>query len=148
MWRKIRPSPEEDLYSHDRWCTIQREPEIRRCCRPDEAELLERTLNQPDVAQMPKTNSKHGNFSKIGVCEKLLTKSKIFEIRKVLSERVFMRKIFKMNFRSLHHFDIWRKCSVNSCQMTDLPFVNFWWRFGSDFSRPTVELFRSIVMFN
>jgi hypothetical protein len=111
-------------------------PERSRNRKPDdpqvevtthhEAELPERTLNQPDDAQMPKTVLKHGNFSKIGVCEKLLTKSKIFEIRKVLSESVFMRKIFKMNFRSLHHFDIWRKCSVNSCQMTDLPFVNVW----------------------
>jgi hypothetical protein len=42
-------------------------------------------------------------------CEKLLTKSKIFEIRKVLSGSLFMPKIFGVKFWSLHHFDIWFK---------------------------------------
>ena len=77
-------------------------------------------------------------------CERLLTKSKSFEIRKIFPESLFISKNFKTRFRSLHHFDIWCKCLVNSCEINDRSFVNVRWRFGSDASWPTVELFWSL----
>jgi hypothetical protein len=87
-------------------------------------------------------------FTFFGICEKLLTKSKMSEIRKILFGSLFISKIFEMKFWSLHHFDIWFKCWIRSCRMNGWPFVKAWWHFGSDFSRPTVELLRSIVMIN
>ena len=56
------------------------------------------------------TNSNVAYFSQIrksfkfrtflGICEKLLTKSEGFEIRKVFSEGLFISKIFKIKFQS------------------------------------------------
>ena len=132
-----------DLSSQNQWWTIQRDSEIYEQRHEDQTI---RSHNSPwswaarknvrSTWRRPNAWNKFKIwqfFDILGVCEKLLTKSKSFEIRKVLSESMFMWKIFKINFRSLHHFDTWRKCLVNSCQMIGRPFVDVWWRFGPNF---------------
>jgi hypothetical protein len=86
---------------------------------------------------------KYGTFSLISqfiqifyICWylwKALNEIKMFEIRKVLSGSLFIWKIFEMKFWSLHHFGIWVKRQVKSCQMSGRSFVEVRWYFGSDF---------------
>ena len=61
------------------------------------------------------------NFNFFGIFEKhVITKSKIFVIRKISSQSVFLLKKFEKKFWSLHHDGIWFKCLVKLCQeMTD-----------------------------
>ena len=81
----------------------------RSCSKVRGATLTTLKCTNVNMAHFPQFRKLFKFHTCFDICEKLLTKSKIFEIRKVLPGSLFMPKIFEMKFWSLHHFGIWFK---------------------------------------